>query len=227
MIEMVGVAVGRPSKLCVANCSLEVHPGEVHAVVGATGAGKTAILDVLVGRRRAQRGVSQILGLDTFEQATQVRGLVTRVPEAGHFDLGLTLRAQVEWWMRLLHLPVTPATIRRALREAEIPDRYFDQPGSAVPPEYRVLVWVALAHLRRHHILLVDDPVLSASLAATRHLTRLFQDLGHQGWCVLLMTRDTFFAENVAHHVTILENGRTQPPRLATGVRPTTLVLAK
>lgn len=220
MIEVVGVAAGAMPGPHVTHCSVLVRPGEVVAVVGAAGAGKSVILDVLTGHRRASRGVSQILGIDTADHPDQVRRHLTHIPPAGQIDGSLTLRRQVEWWLSLLHLSASAAAIRRALRDAEIPDRYFDDAGSAVPPECRVLSWVALAHLRNTQVLLIDDPVRSTSLPATRHLTRVFRDLAGRGVCLLIMTRDAYFAETVAHHVVVLENGRTHTSRPSMPLRP-------
>lgn len=216
---MVGIAVGTAPGPLVTHCSVLVRPGEVVAIVGAAGAGKSILLDVLSGHRRPSRGVSQILGIDTVDRPDSVRHHLTYIPPAGLIDGALTLRQQVAWWCALLHLSATVASIRRALRDTDIPDRYFDQAGSTVPPECRVLAWVALARLRNSPVMLVDDPVSTTSPAGTRHLTRVFRDQAQRGVSMLVMTRDAHFAEAVAHEVVALEDGRTHPPRLFRSMR--------
>lgn len=213
MIEMAGVATDERAGPRLASCSLLVPAGEIVAVVGATGSGKSLILDVLLGHRLPARGVSQVLGLDCADHPVEIRRSVTHVPPAGQLDRSLTLRQQLMWWASLLQLSATPQTIRRTLREVEIPDRYFDADGSAVPPECRVQLWLALGTLRAHRAFLIDDPIQFVSMAAARRLTRILQAIAATGAGVLVVTRDAAFADATAHEVVILEHGTTQPSR--------------
>jgi len=210
MIEMVGVATGKVDGSQLVSCSLDCQAAEIHAVVGAAGSGKSLISEVVVGRRRPIRGVTKVMDLDSVSNAVAVRGLLTHVPVHGTLDGKLSMRQQLAWWLSLLEITPTPVDLRRALRESEIPDRLFDESAATVPSEFRILLWVALAQLRNQRILVIDDPVRTTSSAGSRHLIRVFQDLARSGWCLLLTTRDTRFAETVASSLTVLENGRTQ-----------------
>lgn len=210
MIEMIGVAADDPSGPNVTHCSLQVRPGEVVALVGATAAGKSLVLDVLAGRRGAVRGVCQVLGFDPADQPQQVRRQLTHVPAEGRLDLSLTLRQQLAWWASVLLVPSDAATRRRAMRHVEIPDRYFDVLGADAPPDCRVKLWLALAMLRGSQALLIDDPVRSVSMAAARDLARVIHEFAKAGSAVLIATRDAAFADRVTPSVVLLEDGRTQ-----------------
>jgi ABC-2 type transport system ATP-binding protein len=60
------------SRWALHNCSLEVEPGSVTALVGPNGAGKTTLLQLAVGLRRPTAGTVRVLGADPLRDAGSV-----------------------------------------------------------------------------------------------------------------------------------------------------------
>jgi ABC-2 type transport system ATP-binding protein len=216
MIEMVGVATSFRAPLpYLDGCSLRVGAGQVHALVGPARSGKTLVLDVLLGLRRPVSGVSQVLGLDSVEMASEVRQRVTHVPPEGRMDLSLNFYEHAHWVLRLVGEPATRLEIRRALRDAEVPDRYFDRAIREAPVECRILAWVAMAALRRHQVLLLDDPAYRLSTIGMKRVARVLRERRDGGACVLVTCGDPRFGEDVADVITAIDLGRTIASRPA------------
>jgi ABC-type cobalamin/Fe3+-siderophores transport system ATPase subunit len=94
------------------------------------------------------------------------------------------------------------------MRLAEIPDRYFEVKAGSVPSECLVFLWIALALLRNHKVLLVEDPVLHTSVAATEHVARVLRELAREEITILATTSDLRFAEMVGDRLLWFEDGR-------------------
>lgn len=214
MIEMVGVSTSDRRRPHLSGCSLRAAASEIHALVGPPSSGKTLLLDVLVGLQHPVRGVSQVLGFDSTFDSAAVRQRVTYVPRGGAADGTLSLAAQVMWVLKLAGRRPTSIDIRRALRMAEIPDRYFDCPLRQTPPECRILAWLAVASLRGNHVVILDDPSHTLSALAAKHLSRVLREWRTEGACLLLTSQDRQFAESVATVMTTIEDGRTSAPRV-------------
>lgn len=212
MIEMVGVYTDDRRVLHLRGCSLRAEASQIHALVGPSSSGKTLVLDVLVGLVRPVRGMAQVLGIDSALDNASVRERVTYIPRGGVADTGMTLSAHVTWVSRLAGAHPTPTDVRRALRDAEVPDRYFDRPPSEAPLESRVLAWLAVASLRRHRVVLLDEPMHVLSAGATNHVSHVLRQWRSTGACILLTSQDRQFVDTVADVVTAIEDGRTAGP---------------
>jgi ABC-2 type transport system ATP-binding protein len=208
MIDVAGLVVGTHGRLLVDGLTLTVDAGEIHALLGPSGAGKSVTLDVLMGHRRPTRGVCQILGYDCDAQRADVRRCVTHVVESGSLDAQMTVRQFVAWILQLSGLAPEPVAIRRALRAAEISDQFFDRQCTDIPPLDRIFTWLAIAELRRHHVVFLDDPTRSLSSSAAHRVGTVLQSLRSRGHALLLATRDAAFAETFADRITTLEDGR-------------------
>lgn len=213
MIELVGVSTSDSSFPHLNACSLRSDAKQIHALVGPRSSGKTLLLDVAVGLHRPTRGVCQVLGFDSAVDRDAVRQRITYVPRGGLTDSTMSLFAHIMWVLRLLGARPTPLDIRRALRNAEVPDRYFDCAHRETPPECRVLAGLAVASLRGHRVVLLDDPGHGLSPLATKHVARVLEQWRAAGACLLVTCRDQHFAEGLADVVTAIEDGRTTAPR--------------
>ena len=68
------------STTALADCTLDVRPGEVFGLLGPNGSGKTTLLRLLMGFLRPTSGSATIAGLDTYRQAVEVHRQVAYLP---------------------------------------------------------------------------------------------------------------------------------------------------
>jgi ABC-type multidrug transport system ATPase subunit len=215
MIDMAGVVVDGPLHRLLDGCTLWVASGEVHAVVGGAGAGKSVLASVLMGHRSPSRGVSQVAGFDSTRQGRRVRARATFVPEGARLDADLTPRQHLRWLLQLAQAPAwsDPIAIRRALRAAEIADHEFDRALRHAAPSTAFHVWLAFADAAAHQAVVLDDPTRELSSAAARKSVGVIRRLAACGAAVLLLTPDAEFGERAADVVTPLDEGRLHRSR--------------
>src|SRR5260370_2639736 len=104
MLEVSGLAFAYDGALAVRDVSLTVQPGEIVALLGANGAGKSTTVRMIAGVLRPQKGASQFGGeaLAGSPSHLAVRRGFTRVPEARLVSPQITLTN---------NLPLPPPTI--------------------------------------------------------------------------------------------------------------------
>lgn len=74
VISLDGVYKSFGDYLAVENLSFKVRQGEIVTLLGRTGAGKTTVLNMIMGTTKTDRGSISVAGFDPFSQFKQLRG---------------------------------------------------------------------------------------------------------------------------------------------------------
>jgi osmoprotectant transport system ATP-binding protein len=211
------------------NVDLDVAPGEVLALVGRSGAGKTTILKLVNGLLRPGSGTVRVEARDTREwdgiRLRRRTGYV--IQDVGLFP-HMTVEDNIGLVPRLEHWPVARRRERaRALLDLVglPPDRYASRWPHELSGGERQRVGVARALAIDPPMLLMDepfgalDPVTRSELQ--RELTRIQRTLSTT---VLLVTHDMAEAFALGHRIGVLDEGRLvvcdTPPRVAASSDP-------
>jgi ABC-2 type transport system ATP-binding protein len=205
MLRVEDLEVGYGALTVLHRVNLHVDGGEIVAVIGANGAGKSTTLKVLLDLVRVDAGVAQVFGLDTRGASSRVRANVGYVPEDAHWGYG---------WMdvgRLLahHARYFPtwddayASRLAALFELQLDRRLQTlSKGQA----RRVHLTMALAH--RPPLLLLDEPTDGLDpYMRDETLGALAEHLAETPTTVLLSTHHVEEVERLADHIGVLRAG--------------------
>ncbi|MEU1785344.1 sugar ABC transporter ATP-binding protein [Streptomyces sparsogenes] len=189
---------------------LALHGGEVHALLGENGAGKSTVIKMLAGVHRAdggeirRRGASVALGEDLdIAFIHQDLGLVETLTVAENIALtvGYPRRAGLIRWR---------AVARRArevldLLHAEIP---VDQPVSSLAPGARSIVAIARALAQRRDVVVLDEPTATLPEEDVVALLAALDRLRDQGVGALYVTHRLDEVFRIADQVSVLRDGR-------------------
>jgi ABC-type polar amino acid transport system ATPase subunit len=197
VLEVRSLEVRRGERMIVAGASFAASSGEIVALMGASGAGKTTIL-------RA------IAGLDPIVSGTvAIPRPVGMVFQFHHLFANMSAHKNV--WLAPVHVFKRPraAAERRALEllvSLGVGDR-----ASAMPHELsggeaqRVAIARALAI--EPPVLLMDEPTASLDPARRGDLAATLRQLATDGRTIVIATHDAEFARACAHRVLAVEEG--------------------
>lgn len=195
----------------LAGIDLELHEGEIVAVVGANGAGKSTLGMLVAGVLDPSGGRVTLGGRDLRERGSAERrarlAYVFQYPE--HQFLAATAREEVRYGMRVRGV----AAAASARRADELLERFgLARLGGAHPQalshgEKRRLS-VATALVTEPDILVLDEPTFGQDRRSTEALLNELHDLAARGLGILLITHDLSLVADEADRVIALADGR-------------------
>ncbi|MCX8527425.1 MAG: ABC transporter ATP-binding protein, partial [Candidatus Nanopelagicales bacterium] len=188
----------------VSGVSFRVNPGEIVALLGANGAGKTSTLESCIGLRRPTSGHITAFGSDPTSISARVRTGV--MLQTG----GLYPSARPLAWLEYLaRLYPTSATPRDLLEAVGIdPTRRTTNRRLSGGEQQRVKLAAAL--LPRPDLLYLDEPTAGVDVVARRSLIDLVRAQAQRGAAILLTTHLLTDVDDLADRVVVLDSGRVR-----------------
>ena len=211
---------GRVRHEVLHDLSLSVHEGEVLAVVGASGSGKTVLADALMGLYEPNAVVTGRMWFDGSELgASALGGLrgrgISMVPQSvAHLDPLMRVGEQVRGMARGATRAERRADAsRRAVRQRELFSAYGLAPEveRLYPHQLsggmarRVLLMCALMEAPR--LIIADEPTPGLDLELAVHALDDLRRFANAGGGVLLITHDVELALRVADRVAVFHDG--------------------
>ncbi|MBU6511486.1 MAG: ABC transporter ATP-binding protein [Betaproteobacteria bacterium] len=212
MLSIEGLEVAYGGVRAVGGVSLEVGRGEVVALLGANGAGKSSTLRAAVGSVRARAGRVRFDGEDitgTPPHRLVARGLAM-IPEGAR----VFARQSVEANLRLGAFTVQDqAEVQRRLERVygmfgRLAERRAQLAGTLSGGERQMLA-IGRALLSAPRLLLIDEPSLGLSPKLVEEVFEALAGLNReQGLSVLLVEQNTAMALDLAARGYVLQSGR-------------------
>ncbi|GAB3734627.1 ABC transporter ATP-binding protein [Silanimonas algicola] len=200
--RLVGVTHRYGDLVAVDGLDLDVRPGEVLALLGANGAGKTTALGLLTGLLRVQQGRVELCGGDPRTPASR-SALGAMLQEA---RLPETLRVG-ELVRQFSAAYPAPRPVAETLALAGL-DGLARRPYGALSGGQQRRVQFALAICGRPRIVLVDEPTTGLDIDARRAFWGVLRGLRLEGAALLLTTHYLEEADALADRVVVMRAGR-------------------
>ena len=207
VIDSLGVRYGKT--VALNGVSLEVAPREVVAMIGANGAGKSSLLNALLGLVPAQGGSVRFGGqaLDGLSTRARIEAGLALSPEGRRVfpelsveenldlgDLGRDLAARgrrrddvYRWFPRLR-------------------ERHTQRAGTMSGGEQQMLA-IGRALMAAPRLLLLDEPTLVLAPVIVREIAQFVRQAGDAGMAVVLAEQNAEMALGVADRAYVLQNG--------------------
>ncbi len=193
--------------------SLQVRAGEVLAVLGANGAGKTTALGLLTGRFRADSGQVELFGAEPRDFAVR-RGIGVMLQEGGLHD---TMRVVEHVHLYSSYYP-RPRAVAQTLALAGIEDIARRRYGELSGGQQR-RVQFALALCGHAPLLFVDEPTAGLDVELRRSFWRVLRQLRDDGCGIVLTTHYLEEADAIADRVVLLAAGRVLAEDTPAGIK--------
>ena len=185
--------------------SLAVGRGDVYALLGRNGSGKSSLLRCVLGLHRPSGGSLRVFGHDPWRERVRVLARVGSVPEAPNAPGDLTV-PQLVGLTRRLHARWDDEATSQRLDRFAVP-RTVPFGRLSKGQQGAVMLTLALGH--SPDLLVLDDPTLGLDVIAKEEVfAELIRDLADRGTTVLMTTHEIGLAEGLASHVGILVDRR-------------------
>jgi energy-coupling factor transporter ATP-binding protein EcfA2 len=207
-LEVSSLVVRYGSKPALRGVDLDVAPGEVVALMGRNGSGKSSLLWAVQGSGRRSGGVATVAGLDPAGLSrSRAARLVALVPQQAT-DLLYHDTVDAECAAADRAADARPGTAH------ELFDGLVD--GTAIAGDshprdlsdgQRLGLALAVQLAAGPRVLLLDEPTRGLDYSAKQRLTAVLARLAADGCAVLVATHDVEFVAQTAHRVVVLAEG--------------------
>ncbi|BAS27486.1 ABC transporter ATP-binding protein [Limnochorda pilosa] len=212
LLEVEGLRVTYGGVEAVRDLSLSVETGEVVALLGANGAGKSTTLRALSGLVRPAAGRIRLEGRDLARvPAHEIVELgVAHVPEGRRVFGTLSVEENLNlgaYTRRRLRGAVEEARARVYRLFPRLEERRHQLAGTLSGGEQQMLA-IGRGLMARPRLLLLDEPSLGLAPKLVREIFRTVREINRQGVTVLLVEQNARMALRLAHRGYVLETGR-------------------
>lgn len=190
--------------VAVNSVSFVARHGEVTAVLGRNGAGKTSTLEACEGLRRPTSGSLRVLGNDVSNGDTSQRARIGVMLQDGGIAPSARVMSLVRHYCRLYDRGVDP----RVLVEQVGLQHRATSTWRRLSGGERQRFSLALALAANPDIAFLDEPTAGVDLDGREMIRGIIAGLTAHGCCVVLATHDLDEAERVAQHVVVLHQGK-------------------
>ena len=217
MMEARGLSRRFGGLLAVADLSLTLRVGELHAVIGPNGAGKSTLVNLLAGELAPTQGTIWLDGVDIagLGVGQRAKAGVGRTFQRTNLMLGMTvlenvrLAAQASCRGLLRRVDRAPTLIdaaREALRRVGLDPTGDALAGTLSHGQLRQLE-IAMALAGQPRVLLLDEPLAGSGAEDAEPLVALMRKLSRDH-AVLLVEHDMDVVFAVADVITVMVDGR-------------------
>ncbi|OEU95960.1 ABC transporter ATP-binding protein [Streptomyces oceani] len=188
----------------VRGLDFSVRRGELFALLGTNGAGKTSTVELLEGLDRPTEGTIGVLGHDPYGERAKVRPRIGVMLQEGGFPSELTVKETARMWGGCTS---NCMPLGEALEFVGLTARENVRVKQLSGGEKRRLD-LALAVLGKPEVLFLDEPTTGMDAEARNTTQQLVRELQQRGTTVLLTTHYLEEAEALADRLAIMRAGR-------------------
>ena len=188
----------------VDDLSFDVQKGEVFAMLGHNGTGKSTTIDLILGLKAPERGSAKILGMDAAKNRKQVFERVGVQLQNTRYQLNITVEEACIEYASLYADPANyPKLLERfglgTLRKSFV---------SKLSGGERQKLSVVLALIGSPEIVFLDELTTGLDVAARREVWRTLKQLKDRGLTIFLTTHYMEEAEALCDRVCIIKSGK-------------------
>ena len=209
-LELRGITKQYPAVRANDAVSLRVAPGQIHAVLGENGAGKSTMMKIIYGAVKPDQG--QILwngqAVQVASPAAARQLGISMVYQ--HFSLFDTLTAAENVWLGLdkaMPLPEVVARIREVSEGYGLPVDPL-RPVHTLSVGERQRVEIVRSLLTKPQLLILDEPTSVLTPQAVEKLFITLRQLSAEGCSILYISHKLDEIRALCHHCTVLRGGK-------------------
>lgn len=206
IIQIEGVRKSYKDVEVLKGVDFEVKQGEIFALLGSNGAGKTTMIKIMATLLKADAGRVEIDGFNIEKNPDNIRGSISLTGQFAAIDEILTARENLIMIAKLRHLKnpkeVADVLIKRfGMKEAA------DRRVSTYSGGMKRRIDIAMSLVGNPKIIFLDEPTTGLDPEGRLEVWKIVKELTATGTTVFLTTQNLEEAEQLADRIAILHGG--------------------
>lgn len=178
--------------------------GEVVALLGENGAGKTTAIKILLGLLRPDAGAAHVMGMDSSLHGAEIRRRVGYMPDRPALYDWMTV-TEIGWFAAGFYPLGFQKHFQHLAQRFELPG---DKPIKTLSKGMQGKISLALAMAHEPQLLVLDEPTSGLDPLVRREFLESMIDVAASGRTVLLSSHQISEVERVADKIAIIRQGK-------------------
>jgi len=213
MVKVENISVNYGAIKALQNVSFEIHPGEIVALIGANGAGKTTILNTVSNIVPSISGKIVYEGKEITKTAPHdiVKLGISQVPEGRRVFAKMSVLENLEMgaYTRSDKAEIASDMEKIFQRFPRLNERK-KQPAKTLSGGEQQMLAMGRALMSRPKLLLLDEPSMGLAPMLVEQIFQIIQEINASGTTILLVEQNANMALSIAHRAYVLETGEVR-----------------
>ena len=194
-------------KTAVNKLDLTVHKGELYALLGVNGAGKSTTIKMLSCLTQPTSGDAELMGHSVVKESTRVKSLINVSPQETAVAAKLSVRENLEFIARIYGSNKKEAKekAQNTIEKFNM-DEIAKSKAATLSGGWQRRLSIAMALITEPEILFLDEPTLGLDVLARRELWHLIEKLKGK-MTIILTTHYLEEAESLSDRIGIMSRG--------------------
>ena len=189
------------------NLNLKLNKGEIFALLGQNGAGKSTTINIFLGFVKPTEGAAKINGISVIDHLEETKKFIAYIPETVLLYPNLTGVENLKFFSSLAGFDYDNETLTNFLSKAGLQaDAHHNRLGG-YSKGMRQKVGIAIAIAKKAKVLLLDEPTSGLDPKASNEFSEILKELASEGTTIFMATHDIFRAKEVADRIGIMKRG--------------------
>ena len=189
------------------NLNLKLNEGEIFALLGQNGAGKSTTINIFLGFVKPTEGVAKINGISVVDHPEETKKFIAYIPETVLLYPNLTGVENLKFFSSLAGFDYDNEALTNFLSKAGLQsDAHYNRLGG-YSKGMRQKVGIAIAIAKKAKVLLLDEPTSGLDPKASNEFSEILKELASEGTTIFMATHDIFRAKEVADRIGIMKRG--------------------
>lgn len=189
------------------NLNLRLNKGEIFALLGQNGAGKSTTINIFLGFLKPTDGDAKINGISVVENPDETKKFIAYIPETVLLYPNLTGIENLRFFSSLAGFHYNDDEIIAFLKKAGLQEEAYHNMLGGYSKGMRQKVGIAIAIAKKAKVLLLDEPTSGLDPKASNEFSEILTELAEDGTTIFMATHDIFRAKEVAHRIGIMKRG--------------------
>ena len=189
------------------NLNLKLNKGEIFALLGQNGAGKSTTINIFLGFVRPTEGVAKINGISVIDHPEETKKFIAYIPETVLLYPNLTGVENLKFFSSLAGFDYDNETLTNFLSKAGLQSDAHHNRLGGYSKGMRQKAGIAIAIAKKAKVLLLDEPTSGLDPKASNEFSEILKELASEGTTIFMATHDIFRAKEVADRIGIMKRG--------------------